>query len=159
MITPKIFKRIYNKCPKLYHLELESIVSFALTIQKLPKNLKHLGFRHCQFSFFSLFVKKVKNNSRLDDISCLDLSYSTNFDSQCCMLCNKFPQLRYLYLEGLFRQGNSRDRFLLNLTRLVHSCRPKRLIPLPSLQSEQWRFLLARLSHSTVATSPGHRGN
>ena len=27
------------------------------------------------------------------------------------------------------------------------------------MQSEQWRFLLARLSHSTVATSPGHRGN
>lgn len=110
VITSKIFKRIHNKCPKLYHLELESIVSFALTIQKLPKNLRHLGFRQCQFSFFYLFMrkncKKGKNNSRLDEIRCLDLSYSINFDSQCCILCNKFPQLRYLYLEGLFRVNN-----------------------------------------------------
>lgn len=110
VITSKIFKRIHNKCPKLYHLELESIVSFALTIHKLPKNLRHLGFRQCQFSFFSLFVrkscKKSKNNSRLDEVRCLDLSYSINFDSQCCILCNRFPHLRQLYLEGLFRVNN-----------------------------------------------------
>lgn len=106
VITSKIFRRIYNKCPKLYHLELESIASFGLTIPKLPKNLKHLAFRHCHFSFFSLFMqrcKKGKAGSQLDKISCLDLSYSTSFDSQCCILCNNFPQLRYLYLTGLFR--------------------------------------------------------
>lgn len=105
VVTSKLFKRIYNKCPKLWFVELENVYSFTIRIQKLPKNLKHLAFRHCFFSFFSLFVKNCRNSymSRLDKINCLDLSYSTLFDSQNCILLNNFQHLRYLYLEGLFR--------------------------------------------------------
>ena len=105
VISSKLFKRIYNKCPRLWYLELENIYSFTVRIQKLPKQLKHLSFRHCHFSFFSLFVKNRRNNymSRLDKINCLDLSYSTLFDSNNCYLINNFQYLRYLYFENLYR--------------------------------------------------------
>lgn len=33
VVTSKLFKRIYNKCPKLWFIEFESIYSYSLRIQ------------------------------------------------------------------------------------------------------------------------------